>query len=234
MFTGKGQVVELILENGFRHARISCAGNLIPSPGQYLLAGTASQSDLLPVSLYSTESAPESGNMSPLRYFIACAPIPENWTPGTELTLRGPLGHGFTLPKSAKKVTLVAFDDSPARLQTLMQNALKQDAAIVLVCNSSENQLPDDVEIQPLSALHEAVEWADYIAFDIARENLPKLKRNAGGTEIRCQVKNEAQVLIRTTMPCGGVAECGVCAVTLKSSWKLSCKDGPVFDWSEF
>jgi dihydroorotate dehydrogenase electron transfer subunit len=233
MYVGKGQVVELILDNGFRHARISCAGNLIPSPGQYLLAGSASQSDPLPVSLFSTDSAPESGNMPPLRYFIACAPIPENWTPGTELTLRGPLGHGFTLPTSARKVVLVAFDDSPARLQELMRHALKQGAAVVLVCDSSEIHMPDEVEIQPLSALREAVEWADYTAFDVARENLPKLKEILG-EQNQMSVKNEAQVLIRTPMPCGGVAECGVCAVTLKSNWKLSCKDGPVFDWSEF
>ncbi|HSG42458.1 MAG TPA: hypothetical protein VLA72_04820 [Anaerolineales bacterium] len=223
MLTGKGQVVELILENGFRHARISCAGNLFPSPGQYLLAGTASQSDPLPVSLFSTESAPES--------FIACAPIPENWTPGTEITLRGPLGHGFVLPPSARKVALVAYNDSPTRLRELMRKALKQDAAVVLACDSNESQIPDEVEVQPLSALGDVVEWADYIAFDVARENLVELQEMMG-RQNQTSVKCEAQVLIRMPMPCGGVAECGVCAVTLKSGWKLACKDGPVFDWS--
>lgn len=232
MYIGKGQVVELILENGFHHARISCAGNLIPSPGQYLLAGTASQSDLLPVSLFSTESAAESGNMPPLRYFIACAPIPENWTPGTELTLRGPLGHGFTLPPSARKVALVAFDDSPARLQGLMRSALKQEAAVVLVCDSNESHLPDEVEVQPLSALGEIITWADYVGFDVARENLRELKEMIG-SQNQISVKGDAQVLVRTTMPCGGVAECGVCAVTLKSGLKMACNDGPVFDWGE-
>jgi len=28
-------------------------------------------------------------------------------------------------------------------------------------------------------------------------------------------------------------ADCGICAVPLKSDWKLACKDGPVFDWQE-
>ena len=222
MLTGKGQVSELILENGFRHARISCAGNLIPSPGQYLLAGTASQSDPLPVSLFSTESAPES--------FIACAPIPENWTPGTEITLRGPLGHGFALRSSAQKVALVAFDDSPARLKELMRKALKQEAAVVLVSDVSEGQLPDEVEVQPLSVLGDVLRWADYIAIDVARENLQKIKEMLG-SQNQASVKSDAQVLIRTPMPCGGVAECGVCTVTLKSGWNMACKDGPVFDW---
>ena len=224
MYTGKGQVVELILENGFRHARISCAVNLIPSPGQYLLAGSASRSDPLPVSLFSTEST--------LKGFTACAPVPENWTPGMELSLRGPLGRGFTLPPSARKVALVAFDDSPARLQELMRKAMKQGAAITLVCDSNENQLPNEVEVQPLSALGEVVGWSDYTAFDVARENLLDLKQMLGGRN-QMSVKDDAQILVRTQMPCGGIAECGVCAVTLHSSWKSACKDGPVFGWGD-
>ena len=222
MYAGKGKVVELILESGLRHARISCAVNLIPSPGQYLLAGIASRSDLLPVSLFSTESTPES--------FIACAPIPETWTPGTEIYLRGPLGHGFTLPPSARKVALVSFDNHPARLTALIQPALKQGAAVVLVCDQNEFQLHDEVEVQPLSALGDILEWADYTAFDVAREKLPELKTVVGKRN-QMSVKKGAQVLIRTPMPCGGIADCGVCAVTLQSGWKLSCKDGPVFDW---
>jgi hypothetical protein len=224
MYTGKGQVVELVLGNGFRLARISCASNLIPSPGQYLLAGITSQSDPQPVLLFSTESTAES--------FIACAPIPEDWIPGTVVYLRGPLGYGFTLPASSRRVALVAFDDSPARLQQLMRNALKQKAAVVMVCDSGEIDLPDEIEVQPLSALRDAVEWSDYTAFDISRENLPELIQNFDG-QYQMPARGNAQALIRTPIPCGGIAECGVCAVTLKSHWKLSCKDGPVFDWSD-
>lgn len=224
MHTGKGQVLELILENGFRRARISCDEPLIPFPGQYLSAGTASQPDALLVSLFSTESAPKS--------FTASAPIPGTWTPGTEICLRGPLGHGFTLPPFARRVALVAFDTSPARLSGLLESALKQGAAVVLVCDENEFQLPDEVEVQPSSALGEILEWADYIAFDVTRENLSELKETVGKLK-QMSVKKKAQALIRTAMPCGGIAECGVCAVTLKSSWKLTCKDGPVFDWDE-
>ena len=43
----------------------------------------------------------------------------------------------------------------------------------------------------------------------------------------------EAQVLLHTPVPCGGVAECGVCAVTLRSGWALACREGPVFALSE-
>jgi len=224
MRTGKGQVVELILENGLRHARISCPADLIPAPGQYLLAGTVSSPNPLPVSLFSTEST--------LQSFIACPPLPENWSPGTVITLRGPLGHGFALPASTRKVALVPFDDMLPLLKSLIPPALKQDAAVVLVSDTENERLPDEVEVQPVAALNEILAWADYIVFGVQRENLPEMReRFSGKTQI--SVKSEAQVLVYTRVPCGGVAECGVCAVESKSGWKLACKDGPVFDLNE-
>jgi dihydroorotate dehydrogenase electron transfer subunit len=223
MHTGKGQVAELILENGLRHARIACPANLIPSPGQYLLAGDASDSPL-PVPLFSTESTPTG--------FIACAPIPEIWTPGSEINLRGPLGRGFALPASARKVALVPLDGLRSRLISLIEPALDQGAAIVLVSDSDGERLPDEVEVQPFSVLDEVLDWSDYAAFDVLRESLPGLRERLGGRN-QVSVGNEAQVLIHTPVPCGGVAECGVCAVTTKSSWKLACREGPVFDLGE-
>jgi NAD(P)H-flavin reductase len=223
MHTGKGQVLELILEDGYRYVRISCPPNLIPSPGQYLLAGDGSDAPL-PIPLSYTDSAPQG--------FIASATIPKSWNPGTELYLRGPLGHGFDLPLSARKVGLISLDDSLARLRGLIQPALKQDAAVVIVGTSSSDHLPDEVEVHPLSALNDIVSWADYLAFDVARENLNQLKERLGKLN-RVAVGQMSQILINTPIPCGGVAECGVCAVKLKSTWKLACKDGPVFDWRE-
>ena len=92
MSTGIGQVMELILEDGYRYLRVACPANLIPAPGQYLLASDGSDSPL-PVSLFYTDSAAEG--------FIAAAPVLEAWTPGRTLHLRGPFGRGFTLPVSS-------------------------------------------------------------------------------------------------------------------------------------
>lgn len=223
MHIGTGQVLELILEDENRYARVSCPSSLIPKPGQYLLASDDSAAPL-PVSLFHTDSAPQG--------FIAAAPATASWSPGLVLRLRGPLGRGFSLPLAARRVGLVAFDDSPARLRGLIRQALKQDAAVVLVSNSSSDNLPDDVEVQPLSALNDILEWADYAAFDIARENLHQLRERQGKQNL-LTAGIDMQVLVRTPVPCGGLAECGVCAVTLPSDWKLACKDGPVFDWRE-
>ena len=222
MHTGKGQVLELILQNGFRQARLTCTENLVPAPGQYLLVGDNHSDSSLPVPIFFTDSAPQG--------FIAAAPIPGSWTPGRELYLRGPFGRGFLLPVSARKVGLVACEDSPARLHGLIQRALNQDAAVVLVSDLRMDHLPDEVEVQPLSAMSEIIQWADYIAFDAARGSLAELRE---GLLNRRQTSFDAQVLVHTPVPCGGVAECGVCAVTVKSGWKMACKDGPVFDWKE-
>jgi hypothetical protein len=219
MHTGKGQIVETILEDGFRLARIACPSNLIPSAGQYLLASDASDSPLsLP--LFYTDSAPEG--------FTAAPPIPDSWMPGMRLSLRGPLGHGFTIPLAARRIALIAFDDSPLSLRGLIQPTLKQGAAVVLVSDVTIANLSDEVEVQPLSALPEIMTWADYAAFDVTRANLIRLRERLG-TLIQFPV----QILIRTPMPCGGVAECGVCAVSLRSGWQMVCKDGPVFDLRE-
>ena len=221
MHSGNGRVLELILADGYRYARLTCPENLIPAPGQYLLASDGSAS-LLPVPIFYTDSA--------LQGFISTAP--DEWSPGEMLHLRGPLGRGFALPLSARKVGLVALDDPPVRLRGLIRSALKQDASVVLVCNSALEDLPDEVEVQPLSALDEILQWADYIAFDVMRENLTQLTETLEKLRHLSAV-NAAQVLVRTQMPCGGVAECGVCAVVTKSGWRMACKDGPVLDLRE-
>ena len=219
MHTGIGQVQELILEDGNRYVRIACPPGLIPMPGQYLLASDGSDAPL-PVPLFQTDSTPQG--------FVAAAPTPASWRPGRILQLRGPLGRGFALPSAARKVTLVAFDDSPARLRGLIGLALRQAAAVVLVSNTAGETLPDEVEVQPLSVLADILEWTEYAAMDVGRENLRQLIERVGKWKPR-----EAQILIRTPVSCGGIAECGVCAVTLKEEWKLACKEGPVFDWRE-
>lgn len=221
MNVGSGRIVEVILVDGCRCGRVACPEKLIPTPGQYLLASDGSDSPL-PVPIFHTDSAPQG--------FIGL--VADSWNPGKELSLRGPLGRGFSLPTSARKIGLVAFDDSPARLRGLIQPALSQDASVVLVCDWNVEDLPDEVEVQPLSALDDILTWADTLAFDVDREHLQVLKQ---ALEKRNQLPavDDAQIFIRTPLPCGGIAECGVCAVVTRSGWMMACKDGPVFSWRE-
>lgn len=222
MHTGKGHIAELVLADGRRYVRLACPPQLIPTPGQFLLASDASDSPL-PLPLFYTDSAPQG--------FIAAVPAPVVWSPGSTIHLRGPLGRGFSLPPAARKIALVAFDDSAARLKGLIRPALRQGAAVVLVSDSAPEDVPDEVEVQPLPALEDILTWADYLSLDIRRENLSALRERLGKLDSMARV--EAQALICTPIPCGGIAECGVCAVTMKSEWRLACKDGPVFDWRD-
>ena len=223
MKNGRGQVAEIFLDS---RVRLVCPPELIPAPGQYLLAHAVDSDDPLADSVFFSHSAPNG--------FVAAPRLPLSWMPGTWLNLRGPLGHGFSIPVTARKVALVVFDDSPERLRGLIPIAFKQGAEVVLVSDMVVADLPEAVEVQPLLALQEVHRWADYAAFDTARENLSRLVKMLGvGNTVLSAAKGQAQVLVRAPMPCGALAECGVCALTIRHEWKLICKDGPVFNLSD-
>jgi dihydroorotate dehydrogenase electron transfer subunit len=136
------------------------------------------------------------------------------------------------LPASARRVGLVAFNDSPRRLLALLDATFKQDASVTLVCEHPPEDLPLQVEVQPLGALAEVCQWADYVAFDTRRESLLELREKIGkGSSFKSM--SEAQVLVDAPMPCGGLAECGVCTVEVHGGHCLACVDGPVFDLTQ-
>ena len=219
MKTAKGKLEEIYLDGS---ARIACPPELTPAPGQYLLAHADGSDSPLPVPVFSSLPSSQGG-------FRSAPALPASWRPGQSLHLRGPIGHGFTIPTAARKIALVAFDDSPACLLGLLTSALKQQAEVVVICNSATEDLPEIVEVQPLKALPDALQWAEYAAMDVSRENLNQLKDRLAGKE-QITAKIEAQVLIRAPMPCGALAECGVCALPIHHDWKMICKDGPVFE----
>lgn len=227
----EGKVAELILLDGLPAARLLCPPRLVPAPGQYLLAHADGSDSPLADSVFITKSF--AGG------FLAAPPAAASWVPGTRLHLRGPLGRGFTLPASARRVALIAFNaqrtnagDSPRRLLALLEIAFKHDVSVTLVCENPPDGLPLQVEVQPMRTLADVCNWADYIACDTARESLSELRerlRNSSWSQVRAV----AQVLVRTPMPCGGMAECGVCAIEAHGGYQLVCNDGPVFDLNQ-
>ena len=221
MKIGEGQLFEIYLDSSIR---IICPPELIPAPGQYILAHASGSDSPLAVPVFFSDSAPNGFRSAPM--------MSSSWNPGTRLNLRGPLGRGFSIPSFARKVALIAFDESPARLRGLILIALKLDAEVVLVSDSALDDIPEVVEVQPLQAMTDIYQWADYAAFDVARENLNQLKEKFGRMN-QAKSPREAQVLVRAPMPCGALAECGVCALTIRHEWKMICKDGPVFEMKE-
>lgn len=229
MATGTGTILELRLEPEGLGGQITCPPGLHPAPGQYLVAAGPDPGEALPAMLFpggisAAGSTDAALGISP--------PLPPAWSVGMPLALRGPLGNGFHLPFTARRVALACLDGTISRLLPLVERALRQRAAVAIYAATIPGGLPEDVEVLPVDLLPEAPTWADFLALDTDRASLPDLRSRLGLAPFQrpaCQV----EVLVRTAMPCAGLAECGVCAVTTSKGWLHACTDGPVFDFHQ-
>jgi len=224
MATGTGVLTELRLEPSGLSGKITCLPALRPAPGQYLAASSPDPNEPLPANLFPGRLETDGMRVA--------APLPAGWTAGMKLSLRGPLGNGFHMPVTARRVALAGLDSGADRLMPLALQALSQQAAVALYAAQAPARLPDEVEVLPLDLLPEALQWADFLALDVPRPGLADLRaRLALGPFQRpgCLI----QVLVATAMPCGGLAECGVCALPGRGGWLLACSDGPVFDFNQ-
>lgn len=214
-----GEVTEIQLDSGGNLvAWISCPPQVIPAPGQYVI--TVGGDSVLPASLFSGKRS-DNG-------FLAAPPVPSNWTPGTEVQLRGPLGKGFQLPAQAQRLAFAAMDSTSARLLPLAHQALKDNRSVALFTDAPLPPIPLALEVHPLSALPEFISWADFLAVDLPVQALPRL-RETFGLSPEGYLPCLGQALVLAQMPCGTLADCGVCALKVRGTWKLACKEGPVF-----
>jgi len=212
--------------SGWRAAQITCPPGLVPAPGQYLLAQAESGANsALPVPVFLAAATPNG--------FQAATPWPANWTPGTKLMLKGPLGKGFSLPPAARKVVLASWSKSQGRVLALLEACRRQKAEVALLSENTPVGLPLSVEVLPLAALPEVAAWADYAALDMPRDEIADILSGQSLRDALPHLSGYAQVFIETPVPCGGLAECGVCAVETRKGIRLACKDGPVFDLAE-
>lgn len=218
-----GKITEIQWDSsGKLAAWISCPPEVIPNPGQYLMA--MDSDTILPTPLFLRTRA-DNG-------FLTAPSIPTGWTPGTRLQLRGPLGKGFHVPISALKLALVALTDTSARLLSLVHPALQEGRSVALFTDTPLPPLPSDLEAHPLEALPEFISWADFIAVDLSLSDLPRLRQTFGLT-LQEYLTCRGQALVLAPMPCGALADCGVCALKVRNAWKLVCKDGPVFNLND-
>lgn len=211
---------EILYDSSGYTARVECNRKIHFQPGQYFLGNHPDNvEEILPVPLYPV-ALPDP--MLPL------APCPSNWQAGNRILLRGPFGNGFHLPEESLRVALFDWEGLAHLLVPLMQRALSQQAAVVLYASVPPSNLPPEVEVLPLEALSESFEWCDYLAGVIHRDSLAEFYQ-ATGWKHSLHLPAHAEVLVHTPMPCGGMGDCGVCAVLEKRDWRLACKDGPVF-----
>lgn len=218
-----GRVIEIHLDaSGELAAQVACTASARPSPGQYLIARASDDRDaILGLPLFFSEATPDG--------FQAAPPVPSSWSPGVPLALHGPLGNGFRMVATTRRLVLAALGNTAARLWSLGSAALEMGSAVAFFTDAALPKLPASIEAYPLVALPEALSWADFLAVDLPAAKIPEL-RACLGLEAQERLSCQTQVLITTPMPCAGIADCGACAVPGKHRWKLACKDGPVFD----
>jgi hypothetical protein len=224
MVSFKGQIVEISLAaDGAQQALVESPLPAVPAPGQYVQAFNYRQSEApLPASLFLGGRVNVRGDQA---HFMTSAPIPQGWMPGDELQLRGPLGRGFVVPAEVKRVALISLSDNLTRLLPL---TILAGVEISLFCDAPLPPLPAQVEVNPLSNLGQAWGWADLALFDGLAASYEQLDSLLGIPE--GQLPCPAQALVFTDMPCGAIAECGICAVRGASRRVLlACEDGPVF-----
>jgi len=229
-----GQIIEIQLER-YKNASalIRLPAKTVPGPGQYLQANLPGNSDeVLPTSLFL--SGLDIGIGSAAKNDVSLwGNLPDDWEAGSSLAFRGPLGTGFSLPKDLKRLALIAAGKSSGRLLPLIAPALQVSAEITIFSDKRSANLPLEVEQRPLDASAEARNWADFLAIDIPSEQAEGIA-DLVGLDRDFPGKIRGQVLLSSEMPCGALAQCGICSVRIGSKDVFVCENGPVFSLSEF
>lgn len=224
MAHGKGTIIELRLEAEGIGGKIACPAALRPIPGQFLAASSPESSEALPVILYPIGF--ERGLLD------VSGPFPAGWKVGMELHLRGPLGRGFHAPDTTRRLALASLNRPPTRLLPLAYHFLARGAAVAVYADELPLELPPEIEILPAELLPEAPQWADFLALETAHRDLPYARAWLGLAPHQ-RPGCPTQVLVITSLPCTGLADCGICAVRTRNGWSRACQDGPVYDFNQ-
>ena len=199
-------------------------------PGQYFQAWREGEQSLLPGIVFPTSLASNGS--------IDLDQIPPSWYPGDRLVLWGPLGHGFSLPSGVNLVFIVSSKPDISRLKPVAELAIAKGLSVSLFVEKFEpgywhNGLPAAIEIQALSDLSGGVSQPGFFAAEVDASNHPSVSELVSRQIPKILHQCQGQVLVRTAMPCIGIAECGVCAIKTKKGWRYACKDGPVFSFED-
>ena len=224
MAEGEWEILEISLGEGGMQLTVAASPHISLLPGQYFLAFAPGKDEPAATALFLTAGGTVEWKLNSIN--------PPAWQPGTRLRWRGPLGRGFRFPPSAQRVALVPWAVSTDCLVPLLNEALHQSAAVVWYSDRLPGYLPASVEVLPLDMLPEVWNWADYLALECDLRNLSRLAEALGWDGIR-RPGCPTEILLHAPLTCGGMADCGVCAVRTKRGWKMACKDGPVFDLAE-
>lgn len=194
------------------------------NPGQYCTAYGENDGEFLAQTLFPIHE-------DQYRYGLR-GRVPNSWAPGMQLHLAGPYGHGFNLITATQRVAVVQLTDNPYQMISLLEMALEQGAAVVYCADVLFPGLPSLVEVLPLDSIAEVMQWADYIAIEVADHQLTGLPTLLG-SKPREILTPKIEILINAPILCSGKGDCGVCSVSTRKGWMRACKDGPVFNYNQ-
>ncbi|KPK42299.1 MAG: hypothetical protein AMJ78_03000 [Omnitrophica WOR_2 bacterium SM23_29] len=178
--------------------------------------------------------------------------ILSNMAPGDKIDILGPLGNGFTISDKHSDFVLIAGGIGIAPLTALAQKLVRTRRKRIYVIIGARNKKKllcerdfKELGIEPIIATDDG----SYGKKALATELLDELFSKGGAifpTIFTCgpeaMLKRIAHVARKRGLDCYASLEtniaCGVgvclgCAVRTKSSYKLVCKDGPVFNLNE-
>jgi len=175
--------------------------------------------------------------------------------PDDNVSLIGPLGHGFNPPTTAQRLLLVA---SSAHLGTLLplttqrpENSKSPGLSIALLLSAPTaadlypvQLLPPTLEVHVVTAdgsgghrgstldiFPDLAHWADCICIAEDPAIYPRMAELVREVHV-APGRGFAQALVTPPMACG-VGACQGCAVPVAHGTRLACTDGPVFDLLE-
>jgi len=245
------QIVALVtdIEERGPFVRVSLAApDLYPAltPGRFVLAdlGDYLRKPLFPASLETPPPGHGEFDVLVLPSHPAAA-----LQPGASVDLIGPLGQGFRIPETTRRLLLVAsIAHLPALLALTNQEPGLSTALLLSVASVAElypvQLLPPALEVHVVTAdgstghcgsildlFPDLVRWADCACIAADPAIYPALARIVREVRIG-STHHFAQALIAPPMVCG-VGACYGCAVPVRGGIKRACTDGPVFDLLE-
>ncbi len=165
---------------------------------------------------------------------------------GDSIDLFGPLGNGFQVYPSSRKLLLVAGGLGIAPLMALAEHGAASGRSVTLLVGNKNGSLIYPTGLLP-SGIKVVIATEDGslgrkgMATDILPELLPETdqvfacgplpmyRKMAGMKELKGK---RTQVLVEAVLGCG-VGACLSCTIETKQGRKHVCKDGPAFDLSE-
>lgn len=167
--------------------------------------------------------------------------------PGESIDLLGPLGRGFEIYPTSRKLLLVAGGIGIAPLVALAEQAIASGRSVTLLIGVKtaphiypDRLLPSEVEV--VTATEDGLSGHKGMITDLIPQlitdvdqvfacgPLPMYRKMAGMSD---HLRDKpCQVLLEVVMGCG-VGACLSCTIETEHGQRLACKDGPVFELNE-